>query len=735
MSEQLSPALRALREQTRRAAVAVGARLAKALAARLGVTPDLQACGAGGDVAAALGFACAQGQALAPEAEQGGATLCDAGHPLAGIAALCGPSGAAAVPGAELVLLAVLAELHEGYASLFRLLHPQGLPLPTVALALNWLEHEQALARAAAEAGCQPAPDAPPAASRSAQDAYALREAVEALLDTAPLGVLGLLQAEGSGPWHSRNLVAGAGVWDALWLRAPRLPATRAVAGYRSVPGLENWLAEPAVRFAVAALARGERCMLSLLGGTAAMRATRVRALLGAAGLQAIQARLHAADSPAARAAVAREAYCAATLHGGCPWLDFDAGELEAPLELLPPEFARVAAAWEAPLLFSAGGEQVLPDFDLPMLTLRIEALAPAARRQMWSELLPQLQTHAGMLAARYPVEPDEARSVAMDLALRARCEARALTLDDIAGALRDRTAWRGRPGVRRIQPRADWSRLLIPARGAGQLRQAVARVHQQLTVLDDWGFEQGRQDRRGLRLLFYGPPGTGKTLAAEAMARALGIDVLAVDIASLVSKWIGETEKNLAAVFEVAESSRALLFFDEADALFGRRTEVGDARDRYANLETAYLLQRLERFEGVAVLATNLRTSMDAAFARRFEYIVEFPEPDAALRVSLWRLHLPPGAPLAPDVDLHELAEWYAISGAQIRNAALGAAFLAAAEGGAAQIGQRHFLRAIEREYDKAGKAHPGHPPARMAELGGHRSEEKVAAGPRPGG
>jgi SpoVK/Ycf46/Vps4 family AAA+-type ATPase len=307
---------------------------------------------------------------------------------------------------------------------------------------------------------------------------------------------------------------------------------------------------------------------------------------------------------------------------------------------------------------------------------------------------------------------------VVSDLALRQRVSAPgepALSIDDIGACLRARTGWRARPGVRRVVPRAQWSDLLVPQGSAAQLSEAVLRIHQQLTVLDDWGFEQGRHERRGLRLLFYGPPGTGKTLAAEAMARALGVDLLAVDIASLVSKWIGETEKNLAAVFEVAEASRALLLFDEADALFGRRTEGHDANDRHANLETAFLLQRLERYEGVAVLATNLRASLDPAFTRRFEFIVEFPEPDIATRARLWRLHLPEDAPLAADVDLPQLADWFAMSGAQIRNAALGAAFLAAAEREASErrIAQRHFLRSIEREYEKAGKAHPGNPPA----------------------
>jgi SpoVK/Ycf46/Vps4 family AAA+-type ATPase len=298
---------------------------------------------------------------------------------------------------------------------------------------------------------------------------------------------------------------------------------------------------------------------------------------------------------------------------------------------------------------------------------------------------------------------------VVRDLSLQQALTAGPVNVDDIGERIRARTVWTERPGVRRLQARAGWPELLLPDKPRSQLQAAVRRVLLQITVLDDWGFGQGRIERRGLRLLFCGAPGTGKTLSAEVMARELGVDLLVVDLASLVSKWIGETEKNLAAVFDLAERSRALLLFDEADALFARRTETRDANDRYANLETAYLLQRLERYEGVAVLTTNLRTNLDAAFTRRFEFIVEFPEPDATAREALWRLHLPAAAPLAADVDLAELAAWYAISGAQIKNAALSGAYLAAAANTA--IHQRHLLLAIEREFDKAGRAHPGFP------------------------
>jgi SpoVK/Ycf46/Vps4 family AAA+-type ATPase len=345
----------------------------------------------------------------------------------------------------------------------------------------------------------------------------------------------------------------------------------------------------------------------------------------------------------------------------------------------------------------------------LPLIRLTAQALPALARRALWQSLLPQLGDQAGLLAARYPIDPETARAVVRDLALRQHLDAKPVAVEQVGDCIRARTNWQARPGMRRILPRAEWSDLLVPDAAGAQLRSAVQRVLQQITVLDDWGFAQGRDERRGVRLLFFGPPGTGKTLAAEVMANALGVDMLIIDLAALVSKWIGETEKNLAAVFEVAERSRALLLFDEADALFAKRTENQDAHDRYANLETAYLLQRLERYEGVAILTTNLRSNIDKAFTRRFEHIVEFPEPDTAAREALWRLHLPAAAPLAADVSLAELATWYPISGAQIKNAALSAAFGAAAAG--TEIHQQHFLVAIEREYDKAGRAHPGSP------------------------
>ncbi len=189
-------------------------------------------------------------------------------------------------------------------------------------------------------------------------------------------------------------------------------------------------------------------------------------------------------------------------------------------------------------------------------------------------------------------------------------------------------------------------------------------------------------------------------------MAHALLADLLVIDLARLVSKWIGETEKNLAAAFDQAEGTGAVLFFDEADALFGKRTEVSDAHDRYANIESAYLLARLERFDGVAILATNLRGNLDKAFLRRFELALEFSEPGPRERAAIWRAQFPPAAPVAADVDIEQLAALHALPGALIRNAALGAAFIAAGAGTA--ITRAHLEQALQQEYEKSGRVSP---------------------------
>jgi SpoVK/Ycf46/Vps4 family AAA+-type ATPase len=207
----------------------------------------------------------------------------------------------------------------------------------------------------------------------------------------------------------------------------------------------------------------------------------------------------------------------------------------------------------------------------------------------------------------------------------------------------------------------------------------------------------------RGLTALFQGPPGTGKTLVAGVIARELGLDLYQVDLSKVMSKWIGETERNLATIFDAAEDGQAILLFDEADSLFARRTEVRSSNDRYANLEVNYLLQRLDAFEGIAILTTNSGGTIDPAFKRRLSFQLSFPFPDEETRAELWRAHLPRELPRAGELTFDALARKYQLSGGYIRNACLRAAFLAAQE--ETPLHQHHLERAVALEFAELGK------------------------------
>jgi SpoVK/Ycf46/Vps4 family AAA+-type ATPase len=222
--------------------------------------------------------------------------------------------------------------------------------------------------------------------------------------------------------------------------------------------------------------------------------------------------------------------------------------------------------------------------------------------------------------------------------------------------------------------------------------------------VLDDWGLGAKLSRGRGLSALFSGAPGTGKTMAAEVLAGSLGLDLYVVELATVVSKYIGETEKNLARIFDASEAGGAMLFFDEADALFGKRSEVKDAHDRYANIEVSYLLQRIENHTGLVVLATNLKRNLDDAFLRRLTFLVEFPFPGVEERARIWRSVMPPKAPLASDIKWVRLAETFPIAGGNIRSAAMHATYQAAASD--RPIGMVDLLRGVRRELDKLGRA-----------------------------
>jgi SpoVK/Ycf46/Vps4 family AAA+-type ATPase len=254
-----------------------------------------------------------------------------------------------------------------------------------------------------------------------------------------------------------------------------------------------------------------------------------------------------------------------------------------------------------------------------------------------------------------------------------------------------------------RIATPHGWDDLVLPRDHVAQLREIADAAERREQVLEHWRFGDKVCTSPGVAALFSGPSGTGKTMAAGVLARQLGMELYRIDLSRVVSKYIGETEKNLNVLFAEARRAYAVLFFDEADALFGKRSEVKDAHDRYANIEVAYLLQRMESYEGLTVLATNLRHNLDEAFLRRLQYCVEFPQPSAGDRRALWRKVWPATAPLAADLDLEFVAQHLELTGGQIRNIALKAAYLAAGDG--AEIGMRHLIAAIRREHQKLGR------------------------------
>ena len=256
---------------------------------------------------------------------------------------------------------------------------------------------------------------------------------------------------------------------------------------------------------------------------------------------------------------------------------------------------------------------------------------------------------------------------------------------------------------ARRIEPKHQWADLVLPPAQLEQLSAICSQAKHASIVYGAWRFERKLSLGRGLNVMFSGPPGTGKTMAAEVIAADLGVDILKIDLSQIVSKYIGETEKNLRQLFDQAVSANAILFFDEADALLGKRSDVKDAHDRYANTETAYLLQKMEEYPGIAILATNLRQNMDAAFTRRMRFIVDFPFPEEEDRLRIWQSMWPAEVPLAPDVDFALLARQFRLAGGSIRNIALSAAFLAAEA--SQPVTMRNLMRATKRELLKMGR------------------------------
>jgi SpoVK/Ycf46/Vps4 family AAA+-type ATPase len=334
-----------------------------------------------------------------------------------------------------------------------------------------------------------------------------------------------------------------------------------------------------------------------------------------------------------------------------------------------------------------------------------------AMRARCWRDGLASVLPHADedlarTLAARFRLDSGQIS----DAVLVARNRAQAVRRDgepilpqarDFFAAARQQSAQELSSAATRIESRASWNDLVLPPDALEQLRELCNRVAYSHQVLEQWGFDGRLSYGKGVTALFSGPSGTGKTLAAEVIANELGLDLYRVDIPSVVSKWIGETEKNLDRLFRLADN--AILFFDEADSLFGKRSEVRDAHDRYANVEISYLLQRIETFDGIAILATNVRHHLDEAFLRRLAFVVQFPFPNDEQRQRIWEGIWPARTPLGSDLDFARLARAFKLAGGNVKNVALAAAFAAAAREDVVMMAD--VLHAVKREYQKLGK------------------------------
>lgn len=336
-----------------------------------------------------------------------------------------------------------------------------------------------------------------------------------------------------------------------------------------------------------------------------------------------------------------------------------------------------------------------------PAVAFDVERPPAAEMRQIWIDALgPQAHEAApciDRLVYQFALDARAIRAVCAETAQAPAPRSCATLWDACRRAARPRVE----NGVHRIDSHARWDQLVLPPRQLDLLREIVAHVERRAEVYGQWGFGEAGERGLGITALFAGQSGTGKTLAAEVLAGELRLDLYRIDLSAIVNKYIGETEKNLRRVFDAAEAGGAILLFDEADALFGKRGEVKDSHDRYANIEVSYLLQRMEAYRGLAILTTNLKDNLDQAFLRRLRFVVQFPFPDAALRAELWRRAFPGRTPVE-GLDIDKLARLNA-TGAEIRNIALHAAFLASGEGTA--VTMKHLRRAAIGEFAKAEK------------------------------
>lgn len=373
----------------------------------------------------------------------------------------------------------------------------------------------------------------------------------------------------------------------------------------------------------------------------------------------------------------------------------------------------RLIQQLNSPLIVASRERLVWPDISRPVLTIDVARPSLSEQRTIWRSVLAASQQdingHIEQIVSQFSLSSSAIQASATEALAMSQNQS------DLATLLWDNCRIQARPGLdelaQRIEAQTDWNDLILPETQQQILREIVTQVQQRTTVYETWNFKPaGGKRGLGISALFAGASGTGKTLAAEVLAHELRLDLYRIDLSSVVSKYIGETEKNLRRIFDAAEEGGVVLLFDEADALFGKRSEVKDSHDRYANIEVSYLLQRIESYSGLAILTTNLKQALDSAFLRRIRFVVQFPFPDVAQRTEIWQ-HIFPSSLPTSGLNFAKLARLN-IAGGNIRNIALNAAFLAADDGGPLQM--QHLLRAAISEYGKLEK------PLTEVEIGG---------------
>ena len=414
-------------------------------------------------------------------------------------------------------------------------------------------------------------------------------------------------------------------------------------------------------------------------------------------------------------AALLREA---ALRHGASIVLDGGAGVPDALEPTVASRFADALADSAAAIVITAARR---PRWLAPLVPELVEHAVPLPtfreRIELWQRALAAEQATAlpadvEAVAGRYALGGALITRSAHRAAAAAEARtggAREVVLDDLAGAARQMLTHRLGSVAQLIAASFTWDDLVLPAEQLEQLQEVVRFARLRPYLLETWGFGRKLPYGRGISVILAGPPGTGKTMVAQILARELGYDLFRIDLSQVVNKYVGETEKNLARIFDEAETSHAVLFFDEADALFARRTDVRSANDRYANLEVNYLLQRMETYDGVTVLATNLEQGLDDAFKRRVRFAVQFELPEVDERERLWRSMFPPETPLTDDIEWRKLAAGFEMAGSYIKRAALRAALAAAAAPGGRPIAHADLLAAARQEYRDMGRISGG--------------------------